>query len=134
MRCVLGRSFAQATTVGYGDKTAKTLEARLFAVMWIVAGVVLVAMLTGTFTNTLTSYGLMEPWDWIQDTNGTIGVLQYTTAELVAERGAVSVAVDFHTRAFQTTDHRVPSLPSLLRPSAVFTESRTRVSEPHGIV
>ena len=39
-------SFISMTTVGYGDKTPKSVPARLFSVMWILIGIILFSVIT----------------------------------------------------------------------------------------
>ncbi|XP_066018611.1 uncharacterized protein [Pocillopora verrucosa] len=41
------------TTVGYGDKTPKTLCGRAFGIMWILIGVITLSLFTATFTNAM---------------------------------------------------------------------------------
>ena len=38
------------TTVGYGDKTPKSIPARLFSIVWIMIGVMTFSLLTGQLT------------------------------------------------------------------------------------
>ena len=42
-------SFISMTTVGYGDKTPRTVAARIFAVFWILVGIVTFSILSGTY-------------------------------------------------------------------------------------
>ncbi|XP_068707484.1 uncharacterized protein [Montipora foliosa] len=58
-------SFVTMATVGYGDKTPKSLVAQLFSVIWIMIGITLCSMLTATlssaFTNvTVDYYGVLS--------------------------------------------------------------------------
>ena len=39
------------TTVGYGDKVTRTLGGRIYAVVWILAGITACSMFTGTLTS-----------------------------------------------------------------------------------
>ncbi|EDO26354.1 predicted protein, partial [Nematostella vectensis] len=43
------------TTVGYGDKVPRSVPSRLFAVVWINAGLVIIAMFMGIVTSSLSS-------------------------------------------------------------------------------
>ena len=46
------------TTVGYGDKSPKTLGGRIFALIWMIFSVVFIASFTATITTQLTISGL----------------------------------------------------------------------------
>ncbi|KAM7434885.1 hypothetical protein ABFA07_015103 [Porites harrisoni] len=48
-------AFVTMSTVGYGDKTPKSVAARLFAVGWIMIGVTICSILTATLSSALTS-------------------------------------------------------------------------------
>ncbi|KAK2574126.1 Potassium voltage-gated channel subfamily F member 1 [Acropora cervicornis] len=48
------------TTVGYGDKAPKSLLGRLFSVLWILIGLVVITMFTATVTSALTNTALPE--------------------------------------------------------------------------
>ena len=43
-------SIVSMTTVGYGDKSPKSLQGRLFAVIWILLGITICSIFTGTLT------------------------------------------------------------------------------------
>lgn len=43
-------SFVTMTTVGYGDKTPKTVAARLFSIIWVFVGVISIGILTASLT------------------------------------------------------------------------------------
>ena len=43
-------SFVSMTTVGYGDKSPKSLPGRIFAVIWILLGITICSIFTGTLT------------------------------------------------------------------------------------
>ncbi|XP_078361006.1 uncharacterized protein LOC144645338 [Oculina patagonica] len=47
-------AFISMTTVGYGDKTPRSFFGRLFGVLWILLGVIVVTMFTATVTSALT--------------------------------------------------------------------------------
>lgn len=40
--------------LGYGDKAPKTLFGRVFAVLWVLIGITIFALLTGSLTNEIT--------------------------------------------------------------------------------
>ena len=42
-------SFISMTTVGYGDRVPKTIPGRLFAIIWIMVGIVVFCILSGNF-------------------------------------------------------------------------------------
>ncbi|KAL9981438.1 hypothetical protein ACROYT_G010144 [Oculina patagonica] len=46
-------AFVSMTTVGYGDKTPKFIFGRVFGVLWILTGLVVIAMFTATATSAL---------------------------------------------------------------------------------
>jgi ABC-type amino acid transport substrate-binding protein len=47
-------SVVTMTTVGYGDKAPATVPGRLLAVVWMIAGLILISALTATITSALT--------------------------------------------------------------------------------
>eukprot|EP00794_Sanderia_malayensis_P019205 gene19205-21129_t len=53
-------AYISMTTVGYGDKAPKSQIGRLFSVIWITMGVVLVALFTASLTSAMTSALLSE--------------------------------------------------------------------------
>ena len=44
------------TTVGYGDKAPKSVLGRVFAIMWIIIGITMIAVYTATLTTNLMSF------------------------------------------------------------------------------
>lgn len=44
-------SFISMTTVGYGDRSPKTIPGRLYAVSWVLIGITIFSILTGELTN-----------------------------------------------------------------------------------
>ncbi|KAK3707975.1 hypothetical protein QZH41_010734, partial [Actinostola sp. cb2023] len=48
-------AFVSMTTVGYGDKTPKTILGRAFGTLWILIGLVMIAIFTAKATNALTT-------------------------------------------------------------------------------
>ncbi|XP_048586559.1 uncharacterized protein LOC5521005 [Nematostella vectensis] len=48
-------SYISVTTVGYGDRSPKTVGARLFAIIWTLYGLVLISFITSAITTSLTS-------------------------------------------------------------------------------
>jgi len=55
------------TTVGYGDKTPKTLGGRIVAITWMLASVVLIVGFTATFSSSLTAERLSGKVRGLQD-------------------------------------------------------------------
>jgi len=51
-------SYVSMTTVGYGDKTPRSIQGRLFAVLWITIGVAASSILTASLSSSLTSAAL----------------------------------------------------------------------------
>ncbi|XP_001633977.2 uncharacterized protein LOC5513742 [Nematostella vectensis] len=47
-------AFVSMTTVGYGDRTPRTVFGRLFGVIWIMIGIIVVAFFTATFSSVIT--------------------------------------------------------------------------------
>ncbi|XP_057296850.1 uncharacterized protein LOC130625765 isoform X1 [Hydractinia symbiolongicarpus] len=47
-------SFISMTTVGYGDKSPKSAQARAFAVIWIIMGITICSMFTAALTSAIT--------------------------------------------------------------------------------
>ena len=46
-------SFVTMTTVGYGDKTPKTLPARFFSIFWVFTGMIAIGILTASLTKAI---------------------------------------------------------------------------------
>ncbi|XP_066025124.1 uncharacterized protein [Pocillopora verrucosa] len=51
-------SFISMTTVGYGDKSPKSLPARIFSIVWILVGLIVMAIFTANVTSALTALSL----------------------------------------------------------------------------
>ncbi|XP_078381082.1 uncharacterized protein LOC144663874 isoform X2 [Oculina patagonica] len=55
-------SFISMTTVGYGDKAPKSIVARIFSIIWILLGLIIMAIFMANVTSALTSLSLqLEP-------------------------------------------------------------------------
>ncbi|KAL9964497.1 hypothetical protein ACROYT_G028146 [Oculina patagonica] len=55
-------SFISMTTVGYGDKSPKSIVARIFSVMWILLGLIIMAIFMANVTSALTASSMdLEP-------------------------------------------------------------------------
>ncbi|XP_044183882.1 uncharacterized protein LOC114971148 [Acropora millepora] len=51
-------SFISMTTVGYGDKSPKSIVARIFSIIWIMMGLITMAIFTANVTSALTAASL----------------------------------------------------------------------------
>ncbi|KXJ11302.1 putative potassium channel protein [Exaiptasia diaphana] len=77
-------AFVSMTTVGYGDKTPRTVLGRLFASVWIAFGLVMVAMFTATASNAIMSL------EFNGIAQAEVGVLSSTDAShQAAKHGAI---------------------------------------------
>ncbi len=81
------------TTVGYGDKAPSTLGGRLVAIIWMIAGVILISTLTAAITSALTVSQLRTsiggPEDLRHHTVGT--VVGSTGEDYLRQRGIETV-------------------------------------------
>ena len=77
------------TTVGYGDKTPKSLVGRLAAIVWMFSGIILISSLTATITTSLTIDRLQSSVQSVSDLEKRkTGVARGTSAvEFMEERG-----------------------------------------------
>lgn len=51
-------SFISMTTVGYGDKSPKSIPARIFSIIWILVGLIIMAIFMANITSALTAASL----------------------------------------------------------------------------
>jgi len=59
-------SFISMTTVGYGDKAPKSVVARIFSIIWILLGLIIMAIFMANITSALTAASLqLEPTDLV---------------------------------------------------------------------
>jgi len=83
-------SVVTMTAVGYGDKIPKTLGGRIFAIIWMFTGIILISTFIATMTSVLTvsqlEYTIKGPEDLRMNTVGTI---QYTTSELYMQNSRI---------------------------------------------
>ena len=83
------------TTIGYGDKSPKSVSALLFAIMWILAGITVCSMFTAALTKALAELG--EP-DLSME-GKTVAVLKgrLLDASIVARHGGTIYWVEYDT-------------------------------------
>jgi polar amino acid transport system substrate-binding protein len=85
------------TTVGYGDKTPRTLLGRFIAICWMFVGVLLVSAFTATVASSMAASRLNNSFSRLSDFNNmTCGVLKGSELEKLAARFGVNV-VPFET-------------------------------------
>lgn len=65
--------FVTMTKVGYGDKSPKTVAGRLFAVIWILTGITVCAILTALLTTTILEANSQQP---VRISGSKVGVLK----------------------------------------------------------
>lgn len=79
-------SFVSMTTVGYGDKSPRSILARLFSIVWILIGLIVCGLFTSRLTGEIVKANSPEP----ADMNGAnVGVLHYRDYDgyVVAQNG-----------------------------------------------
>lgn len=87
-------AFVSMTTVGYGDKTPKFVLGRMFGVLWILLGLVVIAM----FTATATSAFSIDVDSLARVTGQRIGVMSNTTARLEANKLGAKEVKEFASK------------------------------------
>ncbi len=79
------------TTVGYGDKAPRTLPGRMVAVLWMMVGVVSLAIFTGSVASQLTVTQLSNPINGPDDlTHVRTGTVEATTSEAYLQQRGIS--------------------------------------------
>lgn len=88
------------TTVGYGDKTPITLPGRLVALVWMLASLVIISLVTGVFATAMTVHQLAPRVSGPQDLSRVaVGTLADSVADdFLRARGITP-------RYFETVDH-----------------------------
>ncbi len=83
------------TTVGYGDKAPRTVFGRLVAVVWMIAGVILISALTAAITSALTVSQLSTSVEGPDDLpNHVVGAVAGSTSEdYLRRKGVRTVAL-----------------------------------------
>ena len=81
------------TTVGYGDKTPKSVAGRLLSILWIIVGITSFSLITATLTSEIVAANSLPP-PKIEDAN--VGVIRHHTYEgiLIAKQGGILHDVD----------------------------------------
>ena len=84
-------SFISMTTVGYGDKTPKSIPGRLFSVLWILTGVISFGLVTASLTQTIAEVN-SQATPTMRGRN--IGILKSRVYEsyLVARHGGIDIS------------------------------------------
>ncbi len=83
------------TTVGYGDKSPKTLPGRLIAITWMLVGVVSLAVITGLVASQMTVMQLNSPVSGPEDLRHVrTGTVKETTSEAYLQEGGFSFRDD----------------------------------------
>eukprot|EP00112_Aurelia_sp_Birch-Aquarium-sp1_P005385 Seg1611.1 transcript_id=Seg1611.1/GoldUCD/mRNA.D3Y31 product="putative potassium channel protein YugO" protein_id=Seg1611.1/GoldUCD/D3Y31 len=84
-------AFVSMTTVGYGDKTPKSIQARAFGILWVTIGISLIGIFTAALTTGMTE-SLTE--EALQLESKRVGVMNKTRYELnMAMREGATVTV-----------------------------------------
>ena len=81
-------SFITMTTVGYGDRIPRTLIGRLYAVLWIIMGITIISVFTGTLTSEIINANQPQNTDL---SGKKVGTLRYRIHDiaLVAQHGGI---------------------------------------------
>ncbi len=89
-------SVVTMTTVGYGDKTPRTIPGRLLAVIWMIAGVILISALTAAITTALTVSQLESSISGPRDLGShTVGTIEGSTSQhYLRQSGVPAVLFD----------------------------------------
>jgi polar amino acid transport system substrate-binding protein len=93
------------TTVGYGDKHARTLGGRIVALIWMFTGVILVSLFTATITSILTVKQFEIPVRGLDDLkNELVGTMSYTTGESFLKHNLIS------SKSYKTVEEGLEAL------------------------
>jgi len=83
-------SVVTMTAVGYGDKVPKTLGGRLFSIIWMFIGIILISTFIATITSVLTVSQLEFSIKGPEDLNSNrIGTIKYTTSEIYMQSNRI---------------------------------------------
>ena len=89
-------SFISMTTVGYGDKTPKSIFGRLFAMFWILIGITVCSLFTAALTSEIIkAHSLSHDHDM---TGQKVGCLNYRAndAIMISERGGIVYTIEYN--------------------------------------
>ena len=82
-------AFISMTTVGYGDKTPKSVCARLYSVIWIMTGIIGFGILTGQLTGEIVKASSPPPPSINEKKVGVLKFRDHDTLHIVANGGSV---------------------------------------------
>jgi len=96
-------SAVTVTTVGYGDRTTKAVWGRILAIVWMFAGLFLLANFTAVVTAQLTVNGLQSAINGVEDLPGkkVATVAGTTSADYLKEMGIPFRGVDVIDEAYE---------------------------------
>jgi polar amino acid transport system substrate-binding protein len=87
-------SVVTMTTVGYGDKAPRTAAGRVLAVVWMIAGVILISALTASITSALTVSQLATSIAGPRELAGqNVGTIEGSTSARYLRRNGVPAAL-----------------------------------------
>ena len=101
------------TTVGYGDRTPRSVWGRLLAIVWMLTAIVLIANLTASITTSFTVQQLRSSINGPDDLSAkrVATVRATTSSDFLENRGLSPVKVDSISSAFQMLEeHRVDAV------------------------
>ena len=81
-------AYVSMTTVGYGDKSTKTIVGRLFSVVWILMGITIFSMLTASLTEIITSSNIQTSTEMLGKQIGVLGGRSYDV-EVITRHGGI---------------------------------------------
>ena len=92
-------SVVTMTTVGYGDKTPKTIVGRTISVAWMFVAIIIISSFTATITSTLTVNSLESSVEEIEDLMNVdkIGVVNNSEAQQYLQREEIPLSFFFDT-------------------------------------
>ncbi|XP_078343113.1 uncharacterized protein LOC144628876 isoform X2 [Oculina patagonica] len=91
-------SFVSMTTVGYGDRSPRSIPARIFAIMWTLTGLVIIGILIGAIASSLTSVTVDHS---IILYGSKIGAIHNSTEHQIATRKNARVNEERKYRSFE---------------------------------